>query len=80
MQMTNTQLFLAIGIPTLAVLIGFLSTMVQISTINVRIGDLVARLSALEQKVDQKFDFLMQKFYELDNHLLRIEDRLNLRP
>jgi len=33
--MTNTQLFLAIGIPALAVLIGFLSTMVQIATINV---------------------------------------------
>jgi hypothetical protein len=25
-------------------------------------------------------DFLMQKFYELDNRLSRIEDRLNLRP
>jgi len=78
--MTNTQLFLAIGIPTLAVLIGFLSTMVQIATINARITDLANRVSVLEQRFEAKFDLLMQQFYELDNRIFRIEDRLNLRP
>ena len=70
--MSNIQLFLAIGIPTLAVVLGYVATLVQIGTINARIGDVTSRLSRLEDK----FDILMQKFYELDNRVSRVEDLL----
>jgi hypothetical protein len=45
------------------------------------------RMSALENRVDRrleslegKVDVLMQKFYELDNRVSRMEDKLNLPP
>jgi hypothetical protein len=68
----NTQLYLSIGIPTLAITLGYLATLVQISTINSRLTDLNGPISRLEDK----FDILMQKFYELDNRLSRVEDLL----
>ena len=70
--MNNTQLYLSIGIPTLAITLGYLATLVQISTINSRLTDLNGPISRLEDK----FDILMQKFYELDNRLSRVEDLL----
>jgi hypothetical protein len=69
---TNTQLFLSIGIPTLAIVLGYLATLVQIATINARIGDVTSRLARLEDK----FDTLMEKFYELDNRVSRVEELL----
>ena len=70
--MNNTQLYLSIGIPTLAITLGYLATLVQISTINSRLTDLNGGISRLEDK----FDILMQKFYDLDNRLSRVEDLL----
>jgi predicted RNA-binding protein with PIN domain len=45
-----------------------------------RIDDIAARVSALEAKVDHRFDLLMEKFYELDNRVSRIEDHLKIPP
>ena len=41
-----------------------------------RIDDLAARVTRLEGK----FDTLMEKFYELDNRVSRIEDHLKIPP
>jgi len=71
-DVSNTQLYLSIGIPTLAIILGYLATLVQISTINSRLNDLNGRLGRLLDK----FDILMQKFYELDNRVSRVEDLL----
>jgi predicted RNA-binding protein with PIN domain len=48
--------------------------------LNKRIDDISARVSALEAKVDHRFDLLMEKFYELDNRVSRIEDHLKIPP
>lgn len=91
MQVTNTQLLLSIAIPTLAILLAFLGTMAQMATTNARINDLVnrvgsletgltTRIAGLEAKVDHHFEVLMQKFYDLDNRVSRIEDFLKIPP
>jgi hypothetical protein len=74
--MTETQLYLTIGMPTLAVLVGMLVNAVSISTINSRLASLDARVGALEAKFDTKFDLLIGKIFELDNRLNRLEERL----
>ena len=78
--MTNAQLYLTIGMPTLAVLVGILvntSFLASLSnTMNSRFASLEARMSALETKIDAKIDLLIGKIFELDNRLTRLEERL----
>jgi hypothetical protein len=74
--MTETQLYLTIGMPTFAVLVGILVNSVAINTINSRLTSLEGRVGALESKVDTKFDLLLGKIFELDNRLSRLEERL----
>jgi hypothetical protein len=74
--MTETQLYLTIGMPTFAVLVGILVNSVAINTINSRLTSLAGRVGALESKVDTKFDLLLGKIFELDNRLSRLEERL----
>ena len=76
--MTDVQLYLAIGIPTLAVLIGFLSNVVQLNTINTRISSLETRLDARFNSLEVKFDTLTGKVIDLDNRVTRIEAKLGL--
>jgi flagellar capping protein FliD len=82
--MTNAQLYLAIGMPTLAVLVGILVNAMQfngqIGALNARISSLEARISALEARVqnlankfDTRFDLLLSKLFEIDNRLTRLE-------
>jgi len=78
--MTDTQLYLTIGMPTLAVLIGILvntSFLMSLSnTMNSRFASLETRMTSLETKFDTKFDILVGKVIELDNRLTRLEERL----
>jgi hypothetical protein len=89
--LTNIQLFLTIGIPTLAVLVGILvntSALASLTgTINSRFGSLEARMTALETRLDArissleakfetKFDILVGKVMEMDNRLTRLQERL----
>ena len=85
--MTNAQLYLTIGIPTFAILIGILVNQAQISSLGNsmnsrfqglegRIQSLENRITALEQKIDAKIDLLIGKILGLDNRLTRLEERL----
>jgi hypothetical protein len=87
MVMTNIQLYLTIGLPTLAVLIGILANGMQINTLNARMTSVEnrmtaletrveTRISALEAKIDTKFDLLVGKVIDVDNCLTRLEERL----
>ena len=89
--MTDQQLYLTIGIPTMAALIGILVNVGYFVAINGRIGSLETRLDgrigsleskfdgrigSLESKFDTKFDILTGKVVEMDNRLVRLEERL----
>jgi hypothetical protein len=78
--LTEQQLYLSIGIPTLAVLIGLMVNVGYFVTINGSINSLEtrldARISSMESKFDMKLDLLTGKVIELDNRLVRLEERL----
>jgi hypothetical protein len=77
--MTNVQLYLAIGIPTIAVLIGILLNGYLYTSLNTglnsRISSLEARMLSLETTMTARFDLIMGKLMELDTRLSVIEDR-----
>ena len=84
--MTNVQLYLSIGIPTLAVLIGILLNGFLYSALNTglngrmssldsRIGSLETRMASLEATMTARFDLIMGKLMELDTRLSVLEDR-----
>jgi len=70
--MTDMQLYIAAGLPTVAVLVGIL---MNVSLFN----SLSARLLALDNKVDTKLDIVTGKLAGLDNRLSRVEERLSIR-
>ena len=82
--MTEFQLYLAIGMPTIAVLVGMLVNSNQVNTINGRMGAAIesriaqseARLDTRMASLENKFDLLVGKVIELDNRLTRLEERL----
>jgi hypothetical protein len=86
--MANIQLFLSIGIPTLAVLIGFLLNNARLNTIETRIGSvetnlgarisgvestLGARISGVESSQGTRIDSLESN---LVSRLIGVESRL----
>ncbi len=72
--MTDVQLYLAIGIPTVAVLIGILTNVIQWNAMNARFNSLEARFNGL----DIKFDTLTGKVIDVDNRVTRIEAKLGI--
>ncbi len=72
--MTDSQLYLAIGIPTLAVLLGILTNVIQWNAINARFNSLEARFNNL----DVKFDTLTGKVIDVGNRVTRIEAKLGI--
>jgi len=59
--MTDVQLYLSIGIPTFAVLIGILLNGFLYNALNSRIASLEARMLSLETTMTARFDLLMGK-------------------
>ena len=85
--MTDLQLYLAIGVPSVLVLIGMFVNIGYFVTVNARITSLESRLDtriySLENRLDgritsieAKFDLLTCKVIEVDNRLTRIEEQL----
>jgi hypothetical protein len=74
--MTDSQLYLAIGLPSVVALIGILVNIGYFIAINGRMGNIESRMQSLEQKFDTRFDLLMGKLFELDNRLTRVEEQL----
>ncbi len=72
--MTDLQLYLAIGIPTFAVLVGILTNIVQLNGINARFDSVDARFNS----IDLKFDTLTGKVVDVDNRVTRIEAKLGI--
>jgi hypothetical protein len=75
---TDLPLYLAIGVPTFAVLIGILMNAVQLNTTNTRISNLEMRVDARFNNLDVKFDTLTSKVVDIDNRVTRIEGKLGI--
>ena len=74
--MSEQQLYLAVGLPTVVALIGFLVNIGYFVALNGRIGSLETRLDNRINSLEAKFDILVGKVVELDNRLVRMEERL----
>jgi hypothetical protein len=72
--MTDLQLYLAIGIPTFAIIVGILMNVIHHSAVNARFNGVDARFNNL----DVKFDTLTGKVIEVDNRVTRIEAKLGI--
>jgi hypothetical protein len=73
---TEQQLYLAIGIPSLVALIGILVNVSYFVFIGARINSLEARLDGRMNSLETKFELLTGKVVEVDNRLTRIEEQL----
>lgn len=83
MVMTNLQLYLTIGLPVFAVMMGILAGMYQTAMLNARMTSLEtamnARFSSMEARfanLEARFDTLIGKVVEIDNRLTRVETLL----
>ena len=75
--MTDIQLYLAIGIPTIAVVLGLITNGFLFNSLSARMSSLEARMLSLETSVNQRFDILIGKVSEMDTRLSILEDRSN---
>jgi hypothetical protein len=73
--MTETQLYVAIGIPTIAILIGILMNGLLYNALSARMSGVEARMLSLENTFTARFDLMMGKLAELDSRLGVLEDR-----
>lgn len=67
--MTDTQLYLAIGVPVIMNLLGFTLVSIMLTWINSRIT-----------RVEDKIDALTGKVVDVDNRVIRVEDKLGITP
>ena len=73
--MSDIQLYLSIGLPTLAVVIGIMVNGLLLSGLSARMSSLEARMLALENTTTTRFDLMMGKLSDLDNRMSVLEDR-----
>jgi len=74
--MTNVQLFLSIGVPTMAVLIGFLLNNARLNSIEMNLGtriasvesNVTARITGVETRLTAIEGDLRQFYRDLGNH------------
>jgi len=69
---TNVQLYLAVGMPTLAILAGILINGMQFAALRGEMQSLSARLTS----VGTRLDMLLAKVMDIDNRLTRLEARM----
>lgn len=67
--MTDGQLYLRIGLPSIVALVGILVNVGYFVSLN-------SRMSRLEDKIDM----LTGKVADVDNRVVRIEDKLGIQP
>lgn len=93
--MTGTQLYLAIGVPIIAILVSMTLSLIQISGIRADMRVMRAEfredqgsmrtefregLRSLREEVREDFRILTGKVVDIDNRLTRIEERMEHRP
>ncbi|HVW79071.1 MAG TPA: hypothetical protein VHB45_15760 [Alloacidobacterium sp.] len=78
--MTNTQLFFAAGMPTLAVLIGILVNRMDVSSLRTELhagmASLRTEISQLRTEFNGRIDLLTGKVIELTDRVSHLEARI----
>jgi hypothetical protein len=74
--MTDTQLYLAIGVPSFVVLAGMLVNGLLFMGLNSRMTALETRMTNLENTFTTRFDLLMGKLTDMDTRIGVLEDRI----
>jgi hypothetical protein len=69
--MSNAQFFTALCLPLVVILVGFYFQ-------NTGIRDLRSDMNLRFSRFDEKFDNLTTKVVDIDNRLIRVEERLKL--
>ena len=69
--MSNAQFFTALCLPLVVIVVGFYFE-------NTGIRDLRSDMNLRFTRFDQKFDDLTSKVVDVDNRLVRVEERLKL--
>ncbi len=73
--MTGPQLYLAIGIPTIAVVLGMIGNGYLFNALSARMSSLESRMLALETSMNTRFDLIMGRLSDVDTRLSVLEDR-----
>lgn len=74
--MTDTQLYLAIGIPSFVVILGMVGNGLLFNALSARISSLEARVLALETSMNTRFDLILGWLADLDSRLSVLADRI----
>ena len=74
MGVADTQLYLAIGLPILAVLLGFTANMIQVSSLNSRFSSLEAQMNSRFSSLENQFN---GRFTSVENRLASIDARFD---
>jgi hypothetical protein len=81
-NLTETQLYMAIGIPSLVAVLGMITNGFLFNSLSARMSGLEARMlsfenriAAFESSVNQRIDILIGKVSEIDTRLSILEDR-----
>lgn len=85
--MTETQLYLAIGVPSLLVMLNFVGTLIAIlwqaraleRSIGIRFDGVGARVDSLNARIDALKEIMNAKFESAQQGLLRVEGVLDAR-
>jgi hypothetical protein len=73
--MTDTQLYLAVGVPTIALVLGMIGNGLLFNALSARMSSLEVRMLALESSMNTRFDLIMGRLADLDTRLSVLEDR-----
>jgi hypothetical protein len=82
-QIVDTQVITTIVSTGGAVIVGLGGMWITAQQLGKRMDDMVSRIAGVEarlQRLEDKFSTLMEKFFELDNRVSRIEDHLKIPP
>ena len=77
--MADTQIYLAVGLPTVAIMLGMAINALVFQSLSSRMNRVEGRMHNLDTKFDTRFDLLMSKLVDVDNRLTRVEERLEHR-
>ena len=79
---TDAQLYFAVGIPTIALVLGMIGNGFLFNALSARISGLEScmtgfegRMLALENSMNTRFDLIMGRLSDLDSRLSVLEDR-----